>query len=254
MKYGIIGSGSADTNLIQEGLLDILEDTPDAKFVIHARRNPQGSVETIYDFLADNEVAFYAVHRIDDNAPKALLNMAIDVVKDDNPTEVIINMSDKVLILWDESNEESSEKMAIMCADAGKETFDLTMALSPIVVQGSSPVVKEEPVEIPKEVLAEAPVKNELSPFSRDELMNMSIGVLRRQAKALGIENLGKTKESIVDAVFYHEEYSGDPIIASEVTQTPQEATEELALVVYWENGNYRTESVLLRDVKPLFN
>ena len=238
-------------------MLDILSDTPDAEFVIHARRNPQGAVETIYDFLADNEVRFHAVHRIDDNAPKALLNMAVDVVKNDDPTSVIIQMSDKMLILWDESNEESSEKLAIMCSDAGKETFDLTMALSPIVVQGSEEVkkpVEELEVEIPKEVLAVAPTPVELSPFSREELMHMSMGVLRRQAKALGIEKLGKTKEEIVDAVFYFEPTDGDPIIASDAPESLSTATEPQAMVVWWESGAYRTESVSLREVKQLFS
>jgi hypothetical protein len=252
MKYGIIGSGSANAKLVQDGLLDILSDAPDAEFVIHARRNPQGAVETIYDFLADNEVCFHAVHRIDDNAPKALLNMAVDVVKNDDPTSVIIQMSDKMLILWDESNEESSEKLAIMCSDAGKETFDLTMALSPIVVQGSEEV--KNVVEEPEEVLAVAPTPVELSPFSREELMHMSMGVLRRQAKALGIEKLGKTKEEIVDAVFYFEPTDGDPIIASDAPESLSTATEPQAMVVWWESGAYRTESVSLREVKQLFS
>jgi hypothetical protein len=51
--------------------------------------------------------------------------------------------------------------------------------------------------------------------------MNMNIGVLRRQAKALGVENVGKTKQEIVDAIFYHEPVDGDAsIISADVVAT----------------------------------
>lgn len=227
MKYGIIGSGSATTKVVQEGLIDILKSDEDAVFIIHARRAPQGAVSDVYDFLVDHKVPFNAVTRIDDKAPQGLLNHAMDVATNDDPTKTIINDSDVVLLLWDEVNEDASEKLAIMSADAGKSIKDLTMALTPIVIEGSATPV-QEPVQVEEELIepeivyAKPPAEETaMSPFSRDELLNMNIGVLRRQAKSLGIENVGKTKQEIVDAIFYHEPVDGDaPVISADVVAT----------------------------------
>jgi hypothetical protein len=226
MKYGIIGSGSANTKVVQEGLIDILKSDEDAIFVIHARRAPQGAVSDVYDFLVDHKVPFSAVTRIDDKAPQGLLNFALEVVTNDDPTKTIINVCDEVLLLWDESSEEASEKLAIMSADAGKPIKDLTMALTPIVIEGSPEPVNMDVIE--PEIVYEKPVAHdpdettEGTPFTRDELMNMNIGVLRRQAKALGVENIGKTKQEIVDAIFYHEPVDDDdaPVVSADIVAT----------------------------------
>ena len=224
MKYGIIGSGSANTKVVQEGLIDILKSDEGAVFVIHARRAPQGAVSDVYDFLVDHKVPFNAVTRIDDKAPQGLLNFALEVATHDDPAKTIINVCDEVLLLWDEANEESSEKLAIMSADAGKPIKDLTMALTPIVIEGSEPVTMDviEPEIVHEKTVDHDPNETtEGTPFTRDELMNMNIGVLRRQAKALGVENIGKTKQEIVDAIFYHEPVDGDAsIISSDVVAT----------------------------------
>lgn len=225
MKYGIIGSGSANTKVVQEGLIDILKSDEDAIFVIHARRAPQGAVSDVYDFLVDHKVPFSAVTRIDDKAPQGLLNFALEVVTNDDPTKTIINVCDEVLLLWDESSEEASEKLAIMSADAGKPIKDLTMALTPIVIEGSPETVKTDVIEpevsYEKTVAQDPNETTEGTPFTRDELMNMNIGVLRRQAKALGVENIGKTKQEIVDAIFYHEPVDDDAsIISADVVAT----------------------------------
>ena len=206
MKYGIIGSGSANTKLVRDGLADIIESDAEAVFVVHARRAPQGSVGDVYDYIVDNESPFIAIHRIDDHAPKALLNCALSITVSDNPTLTVIQESDVILLLWDEKNEESSNKMAIMAHDGGCTIKDLTMALTPIVI-GDETTTVVEPVAVEVE-----PETSELV-FTKEELMNMNIGVLRRQAKALGVENVGKTKQEIVDAIFN----TDTPVVASDV-------------------------------------
>jgi hypothetical protein len=79
--------------------------------------------------------------------------------------------------------------------------------------------------------------------------MNMNIGVLRRQAKAMGVDNVGKTKQEIVDAIFHHGPVE-TPVVASDVheTQEPQ------AMVVYMENGQYMTVQVPLKEIKKLLS
>ena len=195
MKYGILGSGTANTKVIQDGLIDIRESDPKAVFVIHARRAPQGSVSDVYDFLVDNEVPFIAVTRVDDKAPKALVNCATDVITTDDPAKEVLKQCDIVLLLWDEGNEDSSNRLATMSHDAEKDIKDLTMALTPIIVEGAEPVEEVVPVKVSTEE------EYAIVGFTRDELLNMNIGVLRRQAKSLGVENVGKTKQEIVDSI-----------------------------------------------------
>lgn len=225
MKYGIIGSGSANTKLVRDGIADIVESDAEAVFVIHARRAPQGSVGDVYDYLVDNESPFIAIHRIDDNAPKALLNCALSITVSDDPTLTVIQESDVILLLWDEKNEESSNKMAIMAHDGGCTIKDLTMALTPIVI-GDETTVEVAPVEV-------EPETPELV-FTQEELMNMNIGVLRRQAKALGVENVGKTKQEIVDAIFN----TDTPVIAAD-THEPSNIGN--GFFTWLENGEVHT-------------
>lgn len=248
MKYGILGSGSATTSVVHEGLADILAKDPDALFVIHARKSPQGAVGDVYDFLIDHEVQFEVVTRIDDNAPKLLTDRAVGFTKTDDPTGVIIRSSDQILLLWDESNEDASEKLAISATDAGVTVLDLTMALTPIVVEGGAP--SETAIEIDEGT-------GSVATFTRDELLNMSIGILRRQAKSLGIEDAGTTKEEIVNAIL------GDPAsnvvigdtkveIAASDVHVPADAS-PIAVIVWYENGDMKTLEVPLASVKTFW-
>lgn len=191
--YGIVGIGEAKTSVVHEGLADILESDSEATFLIHARKNPQGAIGDVYDFLVDNEVPYVAYTKIDDNSPKILLDSAVEVVKDEDPVSRIIDNANVILLLWDEKDEEASNRLAIRSSKGNRPIKDLTMALTPIVVEDAP---EEEPVEKKEENLVA---------FTREELMEMSIGVLRRQAKAQGIENIGDTKKQIVDAILGEE-------------------------------------------------
>jgi hypothetical protein len=214
--YGILGSGDVNPKIVVDGLLDV--NSEDTVFLVHARRKPQGAVETVYDFMADNEAKFVAYTRVDDNAPSAFLKLANGVNTIDDPAKVMIETLSKnkgtLLLLWDEANPEASEKLAIMAADAGVPIKDLSDGLAPIVVEGSEHVeVQQEPVQVEEETTE---VKN-MSVFSRDELLNMSINVLRRQAKALGLETGRMTKEAMVALILGEELVNDDPIIASDI-------------------------------------
>lgn len=193
MKYGIIGSGSANPKIVHDGLADIRQSDPEAEFVIHARRAPQGAVGDVYDYLFDNECTVHAVHRIDDNPPKALINLCATVETTDDPLKAVIGASDEILLLWDEDNEDSSNKYATMADSAGLPIKDLTMALAPVVVEkpAQESAVEKEETEEPVEPYA----------FTREELLNMTIGILRRQARAMGLEMGRATKEEIIDAI-----------------------------------------------------
>jgi hypothetical protein len=75
----------------------------------------------------------------------------------------------------------------------------------------------------------------------------MNIGVLRRQAKALGIDSIGRvSKEEIVDLILGE----GLPVSSADnhSSQEPQ------AVVVYWEEGSYRTVYLPLKAIKGLLD
>jgi hypothetical protein len=252
--YGILGSGDINKKIVTDGLLDVNDD--DVTFLIHARRKPQGAVEVVYDFLADNEARFVAYTRVDDNAPKALLSMANGVNTIDDPTKSIIEALAKnngtLLLLWNEDNPEESERIAIAASDAGVEMKDLSDGLAPIVVEGSNPVqAMDDEEDLPIAPKPEKVEKN-LTAFSRDELMNMNIGVLRRQAKAIGLENIGRIpKEEIVEMIIgANNEPNTEPVVASDVhvSQEPQ------AMVIYMENGSYMTVQVPLKEIQKLLS
>lgn len=150
MKYGIVGSGSANSKVIHEGLKDILKSDPEAVFVIHGRKSPQGSVGDVYDFLVDNECRIHLFSKVDDRVPAPLTDRAMVHEIHDDPLSATISVSDQILILWDDYNEDASNKIATRVVDGGKECFDLTMALMPVIVEGSgevpAPVAPAKPV------------------------------------------------------------------------------------------------------------
>jgi hypothetical protein len=241
MKYGIVGSGPADPAVVQEGLIDIRSSDPQAIFHIHARRAPQGAVGSVYDYLIDNEVPFVAHTRIDDNAPKMLLDSAVEVIKSDDPMASILEASDKALILWDEANTEGSESIAIWATDAGVPVLDLSMALTPVVIEGSPEVTETSP---------ETPA-DEVSPFSRAELESMTIAVLRRQAKSLGIEEPKTTKSEIIDQIL-GEESIPQKSMTIQVDETPNNTDSDTAVVIWYENDRMQVIQVKISSIKKL--
>lgn len=242
MKYGILGSGEATEPAVHEALADILKKDKKAEFLIHARRSPQGAVSSVYDFIVDNECSFVSYTKVDDRSPKPLLNLASKVITTDDPMKSIINDAEQILLLWDETNTEGSEKIAIMCADEGLSILDLSMALTPIVVDTTA----EKPTKSVANATVGTEDDNAVMGFSRDELMGMTVSVLRRQAKAMGIEVGIATKEQIVNMILN----DGVAEVASDV-HVPQEPQ---AVVVYWENGSYMTVHVPLKDIKALLS
>lgn len=245
--YGIIGSGEANAKIIVDGLSDV--NSEDTMFLIHARRKPQGSVETVYDFLADNEAKFVAYHRVDDNAPKALLEMAQSVQTTDDPAKSIITSLKRgggtLLLLWDEENPSASEAFAIMASDAGVPIKDLTNGLSPIVVESDENESPKEETVAPKNS-DDAP-----EPFTREELMSMTVAVLRRQAKALGLDMGNATKEDLVETILG---INNGPEVASDVhvSAIPHTPPVDYAVIVWHENGMMQVAQVPVAQAKTL--
>ena len=231
MKYAIVGIGDATESAVHEALADILKKDKKAEFLIHARRNPQGAVPSVYDFIVDNECKFVSYTRIDDKAPKPLVEGALDVVKTETPLESILQDADEALLLWDEKDEQASNRLAFMCADQGLSIRDLTMALTPIVVDVEEKAQPEEP----------APAV-----FTRGELEDMTVAVLKRQAKSLGVSiGANASKADIINTILGEDM----PEVASDFhneTLTPV----NMAVVVWYENGVMNSAQVPAEPLK----
>ncbi len=249
MKYGIVGSGEAVASVINAGLSDILAKDGTAEFLIHARKSPQGAVGHVYDYLIDNEVTFRAYTKVDDKAPKLLLDSAIDVIKTDDPLKSIISDAETILILWDDASPDNSEKICLMADSEGIAILDLTMALTPIVIESSNE--EEAPAEKPNLTLVENnDDEQEFAVFSREELESMTIGILRRQAKAMGVGEGCTTKEQFVNAIMGDMSPNEHKIGPSE--DKPKVEVYKTALLVWEEDGVLKNVKVNLNEVKHL--
>lgn len=227
MKYGIVGSGDATAAAVHEALADILKKDKKAQFLIHARRKPQGAVPHVFDFLVDNECKFTSFTRVDDNAPKPLINMSQEAHTVEDPMKAILHEAEQILLLWDEAEPANSERIAIMCADEGLSILDLSMALTPIVVD------TPETAEKPTSAAVSTEEDNAIVEFTREELMGMTVGVLRRQAKAMGLDMSRASKDEIVEVILG----GGMPEVASDVHVPTVVDTTLSGALVYTEGG-----------------
>jgi hypothetical protein len=191
--YGILGTGNTSKNVIEDALNELGTDN---NYIVTCGPKPSESEARIFEWLIGMEVPYTIVHN--DRAPEKYVDAAsAELVTEKSIDDAVIKNLDKthgsLLLLWDDAKGEQMESICIKAADLGVPILDLTNGLVPITVEGDSP--KEEPTPIPTEEV-------EIEPFSRDEMLSMSIGVLKKTAKSQGIQvTPSMTKETIVDAI-----------------------------------------------------
>jgi hypothetical protein len=201
-KYGILGSGITSKNVIEDALNELGVDND---FIVTCGAKPSESEARVINWLIDMEVNYEIIHA--GNAPAKFIESASVEQLEVNPAREMIRQLAKkkgtLLLLWDDTLVPEMEEICFDAADAGVSILDLTNGLVPIVVD-ITPEEKTAPVQT-EEVEIEA--------FTRDEMLSMSIGVLRRTAKSQGIQvGTSMTKEQIVDAIL-NDVPMPDPII-----------------------------------------
>lgn len=243
--YGIVGGGKHPQNIIEDGLKDIYYDEADHTLYVHCRKGATDSEKRVYTHILDNNIPFIAVSQ-GNSAPKVLVETADYIVEGGASAEHTIIKelaanSGILLILWDDENVDHMNRMITKATDLGVEVRELSNGLTPFVIEDGAdekPFITETP--LPK-------AEVELEPLGRDELGDMSIGLLKKAAFAQGIaEANGMSKQELVDVLVEDE----SPVIATD-THVP---TEPQAVVVYWEEGTYRTVHVPLKDIKKLLS
>jgi len=190
-KYGVLGTGRTSKNIIEDALNELGVDND---FVVTCGAKPSESESRVINWLIDMEVNFMLTHN--GKAPAEFIEKASVERLDANPARDMIHYLSKtkgtLLLLWDDTLVPEMEEICFDAADAGVPILDLTNGLVPIAVD-ITPEDKPTPVQT-EEVEIEA--------FTREEMLSMSIGVLRKTAKSQGIQaGTGMTKEQIVDAI-----------------------------------------------------
>ncbi len=192
-KYGVLGSGNTSKNVIEDALNELGVDND---FIVTCGAKATESESRVINWLIDMEVNYEIVHA--GNAPtKFIENASVEQLEVNPAREIIRQLAKKkgtLLLLWDDTQVPVMEEICFDAADAGVTILDLTNGLVPIVVDITP---EEKPVPVPTEEV-------EIEAFTRDEMLSMSIGVLRRTAKSQGIQvGTTMTKEQIVDAIIH---------------------------------------------------
>lgn len=202
-KYGILGSGITSKNVIEDALNELGVDND---FIVTCGAKPSESEARVINWLIDMEVNYEIIHA--GNAPAKFIESAsVEQLEASPAREMIHQLAKKkgtLLLLWDDTQAPVMEEICFDAADAGVPILDLTNGLVPIVVE------LDESIEKPKPVQTE---EVEIEAFTREEMLSMSIGVLRRTAKSQGIQvGTSMSKEQIVDAIL-NDTPMPDPII-----------------------------------------
>lgn len=209
--YGIVGGGKHPQNIIEDGLKDIYHDNADHTLYLNCRKGATDSEKRVYTYVIDNNIPFLAVSQ-DGAAPKVLVETADYIVDGGASAEhtIIKELAANggtLLILWDEENEARMNQMVIQATDLGVNVLELSNGLTPFVFDEAE---KEEPI-------TETPVPKaevELEPLTRDELGDMSIGLLKKAAFAQGIADAGGMSKQELVNVLVEDEL---PVVSAEI-------------------------------------
>jgi hypothetical protein len=190
--YGIIGGGMMNPKVIASSLSDLPED---AQFTVAFSK---ADMDAVFDWLIDQDREFQIVGK---RIPTGLAKYAVDtVVTDEDPQQAVVDIVAKsgdkeILVVWNDDLEET----ILYAASHGMRLVELTNGLTPIEVIEDEPVDVEVPAA--PEVEEEDDEEDEASrKFSPDELENMPIAALKRQAKVLGHDITGKrSKAEIIE-------------------------------------------------------
>jgi hypothetical protein len=209
MIYGIIGGGTHPQNVIEDGLKDIYFNDPENTLFIWCRTGASESEKRVYSWVLDNDIPFNAVV-VGGAAPKVMLEAADYIHYSEDAAETIIKEvaagNGTVLILWDNEQERHMNEIVVRACDYSLAVKELSNGLTPIIVD-AEPITKT--TDSPQRA-----TEVEMEPLSKEELDEMSIGLLKKAAFAQGIADAGgMSKAQLVDTLAGYEKF----IAASDV-------------------------------------
>ena len=214
--YGIVGGGNHPENIIEDCLKDIYSNDADHILYVNCRKGASESEKRVYTYVLDNNIPFLAVSQ-DGAAPKVLVETADYIVDGGVSADITIIKelaanNGTLLMLWDDADENRMNHLVVTATDLGVNVLELSNGLTPFVVEseGEEPTITETPT--PK-------AEVELEPLTRDELGDMTIGLLKKAAFAQGIADAGgMSKQELVNVLVEEEEH----IVSADVHESQE--------------------------------
>lgn len=194
--HAVVGSGSAPTAVVQEGLRDVVGggDTLSLLWL----GPPSSTLEDVYDYVMDNEIPFVMYYADGVNPARVFRESEHGVVqKVRDPFKGALQSvanGGKVLFLWNEDADDDQVIPVFDTIETGTLVLDLTNGLSPISVEMEIP----EPVE--PNLGKDEDEPDEDSDFTKDELEIMTPFAVKRYGERKGCA--AKTKSGIIAELF----------------------------------------------------
>jgi hypothetical protein len=199
-NYGVLGRGSQRGNggdVIIAGLSDTLDLKADRLHIPWMGKPIPPDMETVYDWVLDNEMPFFMYAENVGDVPKAFCNTGFGDIQEGDPVEMVLQRCTTLLYLWDSDQDGVLDRI-----DGSKNSpslvLDLTTGLIPI--EFVSETEQEETSDVPR--LAKDDDDDEvIGDMTREELEIMPALAVKRYANA----KLGQTfatKSAAIDALF----------------------------------------------------
>jgi len=202
--HAVVGSGSAPTAVIQEGLRDVVSGADNVSLVWTGP--PSSTMEDVYDYVMDNEIQFVMYYAEGVNPARVFRESEHGIVqKVRDPFKGALQSvanGGKVLFLWNEDEDDDQVLPVFDTIDTGTLVLDLSNGLSPISVEMDIP----EPVD--PELAKDESEPDEDSDFTKAELEIMTPFAVKRYGERKGCA--AKTKSGII-AELFPDGVSGSP-------------------------------------------
>jgi hypothetical protein len=234
--YGVLGTGSGEPRIIEDSLADLKDFD---RIAIIGKRRSNETEKVIYNWLLDNQVEYVLL--ADMYAPKVLHDYATEIVESngEHTTDMLDYLEENkgaLLLLWDDS--EATTQIVQNASDRNIPVYELNNGLVP--VEAKIEKVKDmeaKPVQV-DEV--------EVEPFTKEELLEMPINVLKRQIKALGFNTAPTdTKVELVDRI----------VGVQQVDEEPKTKSTNAVAVFFGQDGAINKTLVLTdEDIKYLLS
>lgn len=194
--HAIVGTGTAPTAVIQEGLRDVIGKNDNVALLWLGP--PNETMEDVYDFIMDNEIAFIMYYAEGANPARVFReaeNGVVQKVRDPfkGALQSVAN-GGKVLFLWDNDAEDSQIEPVFDTIDQGTLVLELTNGCAPIGIEMDIP----EPVD--PDLAKDETEPDEDSDFTKEELEVMTPFAVKRYGERKGCA--AKTKSGIIKELF----------------------------------------------------
>lgn len=194
--HAIVGTGSAPTKVITEGLRDVIGKN-DAVSLLWLGP-PNETMEDVYDYIMDNEIAFQMFYAEGVNPARVFRESefgACQKVRDPFKKALqSVENGGKVLFLWDNEADDDQVEPVFDFIDKGTLVLELTNGCAPISIDLDIP----EPVD--PDLGKDEDEPDEDSDFTKDELEVMTPFAVKRYGERKGCE--AKTKSGIIKELF----------------------------------------------------